>query len=95
MHPMGFPASLREIIMPEQSKPEGTEKGNQTMKGMTKEMCVDAIVDAITVDLSSDEIMAIRNIVNQFECDYGRAILTASTKSFSEIIERAIAEVKE
>lgn len=65
------------------------------MKGMTKEMCVDAIVDAIMVDLSSDEITAIRNIVNQFACDYGCAIMTASTKSFSEIIERAIAEVKE
>lgn len=62
--------------------------------GMTKEDCINAIIEAVDVNLNGVEVAKIDNIIEQYTNDLSRAIIRASSLKVSEIIERAINEVK-
>jgi hypothetical protein len=60
---------------------------------MTQAECLDAIIEAIGVDVTSKESAAIDRILTQFVTDTKRALIISSTAKVAEIIEQAYAGV--
>ena len=61
---------------------------------MTIDECVDQITEALNIDLSTDEVVRITNIIGDYTTDLSRALIRSSSLKVTEIIEQAIKETR-
>lgn len=62
--------------------------------GMTKDDCVTAIIESVGISLSYSDKIVIANIIEQYTTDLASRIIRSSSDKVSDIISRAIQEVR-